>query len=175
MKKLMAIYPPGRMYQRGEDRCQIDILASSVSSNRPCNDLGYISAILKQNGYSVFLRDYQSEKASVEDLLKDFSREKPDVVFMSITNGSIPDDLKTAELLKNKKPDTVFVLKGSLFFNPSTEVLSKITLENIDYLVGGEIEFIIGDLINAHFQNKNLLKDIQQADFYFLVKFCLWY
>lgn len=157
----MIIYPPGRLFQRGEDRCQIDISASSANSNRPCNDLGYISAILKKNNYQTFLRDYQGEQATIEDLSADFDRENPDIVFMSITNGSIFDDLKVVEILKSKKPDTVFILKGSIFFNPKEETLLKLKLDNIDYLIGGEVEFIIGDLVNAHFNDKNMLKDIQ--------------
>ena len=161
MKKIMIMYPPGRMFQRGEDRCQIDISASSANTNRPCNDLGYVSAILKNNGYKTFLRDYQGEKETEETLLSDFKREAPDVVFMSITNGSIHDDLKTVDLLKKQKPDTVFILKGSIFFNPKEEVLNKIDLKNADYLIGGEVEFIIGNLINAHFDDKSKLADIQ--------------
>ena len=91
------------MFQRGEDRCQIDINASSANTNRPCNDLGYVSAILKNNGYKTFLRDYQGEKETAETLLNDFKREAPDVVFMSVTNGSIYDDLKIVDLLKKQK------------------------------------------------------------------------
>ena len=157
----MIIYPPGRMFQRGEDRCQIDINASSANTNRPCNDLGYVSAILKNNGYKTFLRDYQGEKETAETLLNDFKREAPDVVFMSVTNGSIYDDLKIVDLLKKQKNDTVFVLKGSIFFNPNEEILNRLDLKNTDYLIGGEVEFIIGDLINAHFNDKNKLNDIQ--------------
>ncbi|MBQ2644854.1 radical SAM protein [bacterium] len=161
MHKIMIIYPPGRLFQRGEDRCQIDISASSVNTNRPCNDLGYVSAILKNNNYSTFLKDYQGEKSSIDDLVSDFEKENPDLVFMSITNGSILDDLKVVDLLKSKNNDTVFILKGSIFFNPNAELLSKLNLSNIDYLIGGEVEFIIDDLVNAHFQDKNLLKNIQ--------------
>lgn len=161
MKKIMIIYPPGRLFQRGEDRCQIDISASSANTNRPCNDLGYVSSILKNNGYSTFLRDYQGEKATIEDLKSDFERENPDIVFMSITNGSIFDDLKVVEILKSIKPDLIFILKGSIFFNPKEEILNKLSLEKVDYLIGGEVEFIIGDLVNANFGDKSKLADIQ--------------
>ncbi len=149
------------MFQRGEDRCQIDIMASCVGTNRPCNDLGYISSVLKQDNYGIFLKDYQAEKKTIDDLLTDFSAEKPDIVFISTTNGSLPEDLKTVDLLKNKKPDTAFILKGSIFFNPKQELLSKLNLTNADYLIGGEVEFIIRDLVNAHFNDKTLLENLQ--------------
>ena len=54
MKKIMLIYPTGDLYQRGEDRCQVNISASIANSMRACNDLGYISSILK-NDYQIFL------------------------------------------------------------------------------------------------------------------------
>jgi len=161
MKKVMIIYPPGRLFQRGEDRCQIDISSSSANTNRPCNDLGYVSAILKQNNYPTFLRDYQGEKASIEDLKNDFKRENPDIVFMSITNGSIFDDLKVVEILKSLKQDVVIILKGSIFFNPKIEILNKLNMKSADYLIGGEVEFIIGDLVNAHYNDKSQLENIQ--------------
>ena len=58
MKKIMLIYPPGEIYQRGEDRCQINVEASVANSLRACNDLGYISSSLRKDGYEVFLKDY---------------------------------------------------------------------------------------------------------------------
>jgi len=161
MKKAMIIYPPGRLFQRGEDRCQIDISSSTANTNRPCNDLGYVSAILKKNNYLTFLRDYQGEKASIDDLKNDFEKENPDIVFMSITNGSITDDLKVVEILRGIKPETIIILKGSIFFNPKIEILNKLNLNNADYLIGGEVEFIIADLVNAHYNDKSLLEKIQ--------------
>ena len=159
--KVLLFYPPGMLFQRGEDRCQIDISSSSANTNRPCNDLGYVSSILKKNNYSIFLKDYQGENAAIEDLINDLKKENPDIVFMSITNGSISDDLKVVETIKKIKKETVIILKGSIFFNPKIEILNKLNPDIVDYLIGGEVEFIIGDLVNAHFNDKNLLKNIQ--------------
>ena len=65
MKKIMLIYPPGEVYQRGEDRCQINVEASVSNALRACNDLGCIASILKDE-YDVFLKDYPAEKLSFE-------------------------------------------------------------------------------------------------------------
>ena len=48
MKKIMLIYPPSKLFQRGEDRCQSSIEDSASTSIRACNDLGHISSILKE-------------------------------------------------------------------------------------------------------------------------------
>ena len=158
MKKIMLIYPPGDVYQRGEDRCQLNINSSSANAVRACNDLGYASAILKKRGYSIFLKDYQNEKLKLNKLLTEIEIENPDVVFISITNATIFEDLEIANKIKQQKPDISIILKGAIFYSCSDELLSNIDLKNVDYLIGGEEEFIIGDLIDSHFNNRENLK-----------------
>ncbi len=157
----MLIYPVGDVYQRGEDRCQINVKASVSNSLRACNDLGYAASILKNIGLEVFLKDYSSEKYSFPDFEEDFKRENPDVLFISVTNGSIYQDLAFVEKVKSLKKDIVIILKGALFFNPEKDLFDEADFKNIDYLIGGELEFIISDLLNAHFNNKEKLNDIQ--------------
>lgn len=153
MKKVMLIYPPGKLYQRGEDRCQLNINESSANSMRACNDLGYASAVLKKRGYKIFLKDYQSEKADINDLLNDVKKEAPDVVFLSTTNATVFSDIEIIRQIKNQKNDIVFILKGAIFFDCDENLLSKIDTKLVDYLIGGEEEFIIGDLIDCHFND----------------------
>ncbi len=157
----MIIYPPGRAFQRGEDRCQVDIESSFVNCCRACNDLGYVASCLKSPDYNVFLRDYQAERLSLQDFLNDIKMYAPDIIFISTTNGSIYYDLDVISEVKKIKNNIAVILKGALFFNPHKEFLDKINLSDIDYLIGGEIEFIIKGLIDAHFKDKSLLKNIQ--------------
>lgn len=156
----MLIYPPGELYQRGEDRCQINVEASCANSMRACNDLGIIAALLKKE-YSIFLKDYQTEKLSVDVLINDFTKEEPDVVFISTTNGSIFEDLKIIKILKKINNETIIILKGALFFNPDKSLFEEFDLSCIDYLIGSEAEFIINSLLTAHFYNKNNLVNIE--------------
>lgn len=158
MKKIMLIYPSGETYQRGEDRCQINVEASVSNALRACNDLGYVSAILKQNGYEIFLKDYAAEKQTFDDFKKDYNKFKPDIIFISVTNGSIYEDLN---FVKNFAKDVVVILKGALFFNPEKDLFEELDLTDIDYLIGGEAEFIIADLLSAHYDDKSKLGDIQ--------------
>ena len=158
----MVIYPPtGKFFQRGEDRCQIDVGSSSANSLRACNDLGYVSAILKQFGFNIFLKDYQALKLNLQELLNDFQCQNPDILFISTTNGSIFDDLKVISEIKKIKKDVSIILKGAIFFNPDKELFKSIDLTDVDYLIGGEVEFIIGDLVKAIYDDKNLLKNIE--------------
>ncbi len=157
----MLIYPPGEIYQRGEDRCQINVNSSVANNLRACNDLGYISSILKNEGYEIFLKDYSVHKYTNIDFEDDLKKENPDVVFISITNGSIFNDIKTAEKIKEIKNDSVIIFKGALFFNPEPDLFDELDLSVVDYLIGGEVEFIIKPLLNAHFNDKTQLASIQ--------------
>ena len=123
MKKVMLLYPPGVLYQRGEDRCQVNVNETTVNTVRACNDLGYASSVLKKRGYSVFLKDYQSEGLSLKSLLDDVESQKPDVVLLSTTNGTIFDDLKIITKIKDIKNDIVFILKGAIFIFHSLVLL----------------------------------------------------
>lgn len=182
MQKIMLIYPPGKRFQRGENRYQTDIENSEANSNSACNDLGYAAAILKRANYTVFLRDYQGENLRINHLMNDLKKENPEVVFISTTNEDIYNDLKTVSKIKKFNNNIVIILKGTLFFNPEEKLFQELEakLDEVDYLIGGETEFIIEPLVKAHYNNKNQLKDIQGISYKednkwisnYLVDFC---
>lgn len=146
--KILISYPPGKFYQRGEDRSQGNLDNSVATAMRAPNDLGYVSAILKSN-HETLLIDYQTEKKTFEDLLSDMRKFEPDIIFFSITNSTIFEDLKICKEIKKLYPNIIFILKGALFFNPTKEILNKLDLSDIDFLIGGEVEFSIGPLVDA--------------------------
>ncbi|EFL50644.1 Radical SAM domain protein [Solidesulfovibrio fructosivorans JJ]] len=153
MKKIMLFYPPGRFYQRGEDRSQGNVEQSTATSMRAPNDLGYAAATLKREGFAVFLRDYQTERLHPDDLFADFERENPDGVFVSITNSTIFDDLGLIAELAKRKPGLLVMLKGAIFFDPDHALLDQLDLADATYLIGLESDFTVGRLAKAHFEN----------------------
>ena len=112
-RRVFLFYPPGKAYQRGEDRSQGNIDQSSATAMRAPNDMGYAAAGLKSRGYQVFFRDYQSERQPVAQLIADFTAFRPDVVAISITNSTIFSDLEIVADLKSLSPFTA-ILKGAL-------------------------------------------------------------
>lgn len=153
MKKIMLFYPPGRFYQRGEDRSQGNVEQSTATSMRAPNDLGYAAATLKKEGFAVFLRDYQTERLHPDDLFADFERENPDGVFVSITNSTIFDDLTLIGELAKRKPGLLVMLKGAIFFDPDHALLDQLDLADATYLIGLESDFTVGRLAKAHFED----------------------
>lgn len=153
-KKVMLLYPPGKPYQRGEDRCQGNIEDSAATNIRACNDLGYVASGLGGLPYTLMLRDYPAEKKGLSHLIRDFSLFKPDLIFMSITHATIFYDLSVVSRLKRIDPSLTVILKGALFFDPPEERLSRLDLTCADYLIGGESDFVAARLIHRHFRGK---------------------
>jgi hypothetical protein len=117
MNRVMLLYPPGKQYQRSEDRAQCNIEDSAVASTHACNDIGYAASVLLQKDYSVFLKDYQTEFATKEQVKADIEEFKPDLIFISITNATIYEDLDFINWIKSFH-DCLFVIKGAIFYNP---------------------------------------------------------
>ncbi|MDR0430363.1 MAG: B12-binding domain-containing radical SAM protein [Tannerellaceae bacterium] len=141
-ERIMLMYPPGPIYQRGEDRSQGNIEDSTATSMRACNDLGYCAAVLARENYSVFLMDYQTENKTIFDLEVDLDRFMPKMVLISVTNATIFEDIKIANHIKELS-GAYIVLKGAIFFDPDEELLSLLDLKFVDYLIGGEAETCI--------------------------------
>lgn len=159
MKRVLLFYPPGELFQRGEDRCQQNVDDASAEAMRACNDLGYGAAILLQKGYEVKLRDYQTEHASLDALYADMETFRPDLIMMSITNTTIFNDLKLIRALKEKYRPVV-VLKGALFYAPEQEMLDLLDLSPVDYLIGGEVDFSIGEVADYALKGEGNVDDI---------------
>lgn len=157
--KIMLFYPPGMMFQRGEDRCQQNIKDASAEAMRACNDLGYGAAILLKRGYEVRLRDFQTEGASLSDMYEEFDAFKPDLIMMSITNTTIFDDLKLIKEIREKY-NPVIVLKGALFYDPEQEMLDLLDLSPVDYMIGGEVDFAIGEIADLALKGEGNVEDI---------------
>lgn len=159
MNKVLLFYPPGMLFQRGEDRCQQNIDDGSAQAMRACNDLGYAAAILLKKGYDVKLRDYQTERATLEEMYEDFDSYKPDMIMMSITNTTIYDDLKLLKEIKAKY-ETVVVIKGALFYDPEQDMIDMLDLSAVDYMIGGEIDFAIGEIADYVFKHEGNIDDV---------------
>lgn len=145
MNRVMLMYPPGKLYQRGEDRAQCNIEDSAVTSIRACNDLGYAASVLRNGNYAVTLRDYQTEKTVSADIEKEIKSFSPDIIVISTTNATIYDDIAFVDWIKSFHI-CEFILKGAIFFDIPEKLLENFDLHNINYLIGGEIDFIIDHL-----------------------------
>ena len=155
----MLMYPPGKLYQRSEDRAQSNIDDSATNAPHACNDLGYAAAILINRGYNIFLRDYQTERATLSEVKKNIESFHPDMILISTTNATIHIDIDFVNWIKTFC-DCKIILKGAIFFNMAENLFSTLDLHNIDYLIGGEIDTIIGELTDTIFKNVGQIQEI---------------
>jgi len=149
--KILLFDPPGKLYQRGEDRCQADIEGSAAISLRAPNDLGYIAAIARQLGLDPVIRDYPAERLTEKNFLEDLSGLKPSVIIMSATSSTFREDM--GYLIKAKAVDSgiITIAKGAFFYECPPEVLDKALASSpcLDIAVSGEAESVISGLLGA--------------------------
>jgi len=147
--RALLIYPPGPVYQRGDDRCQSNVEASAAASTRSCNDLGYAAAVLRDFGYTPTIKDFQTERYRYRRALDEVIAFQADLLMISVTYGSIYDDLLFAKAVRDGyaltgKPNLTIVLKGAVFFNPPEAIMRELDVSSADYLIGGEVDTSIG-------------------------------
>ena len=159
MNRVMLLYPPGKLYQRGEDRAQCNIEDSTASSVHACNDLGYAAAILRARGYEVFLRDYQTERKTFSGVERDLCAFRPDLVFLSTTNATIYDDLRFVQKVRQVIHCKI-VIKGAIFFDAKLERMGALDFSLTDCAIGGEVEFVIAPVVDCLLQDKGRLSEI---------------
>lgn len=179
MNKIMLIYPPGKAYQRSEDRAQCNIDDSAATSIHACNDLGYAAAILKNRGYDVFLRDYQTEKTKLFEVKSDIMAFQPDIVFISITNATVLSDIEFVDWIYSFHK-CEFILKGAIFFDTPEELLKTLDLSKINYLMGGEVDTVIGQLADFILKGHGDIDEIPGIIYktesgYQKTSFCNWF
>ena len=136
------------MYQRGEDRCQGSVDQSTNMAMRSPNDVAYVSSQLEQRNIANKFIDYSSEGKTVSDLHNDYLNFAPDIAITSTTNSTINHDLKIIEEMKSKNKNCKFIMKGAIFFKAPSSLLKSLDLKNIDFLIGGEIEFAAVNIID---------------------------
>ena len=155
MAKIMLLYPPGKAYQRSEDRAQCNLDDSAVATVHACNDIGYAAAVLRNRNHEVLLKDYQTEQTGFEQVKSDILHFSPDIIVISTTNATVLSDIEFIAQIKEFHC-CEFIVKGAIFFNTPMDLLDTLDLRNINYLIGGEIDTLIGNLVDGIINNTSL-------------------
>lgn len=142
-------YPPVGLFQRGEERCQADIEGSATQAPHAPNDLGYIAACLGRQGIGCVIRDYPAEGMSEQAVLEEIRAYSPDLVIISTTTPTFPEDVRFLEKVKAVSPGIFAVAKGSCFCSLPLDELRKSAYKPLDAAIYGEAEFIVEELVKA--------------------------
>lgn len=109
--------------------------------------LGLLNAALKKHDYQSSIYDPNFLESTEEEVRAELRRTQPDVV--GITSSSLEymqENQKMAQIIRDELPDGIIIMGGIL-----PTVLPEKTLEdtNLDYLVIGEGEYRLPDLLEA--------------------------
>ena len=162
--RILMFNPPTGLYIRGEDRCQVPVKGLVATAPRPPIDFAQIAGILKDwyGIKDIHIRDYPVEGGTVKDLYRDFDRIKPDYAVISTTTPTILKDAELVRQLKEKFPETNFILKGAHFYAAGEDVVSRY---KVDFAVYGETDIVASELIGKLEEGVHP-KDIRGIIFY---------
>lgn len=112
-----------------------------VANILPPLGIGYMAAVLEKNGFSPKIIDCLPLGMSVEALIEELKREKPDIVGFSSTVIFINTTKEAARMVKEALPETVVILGG-----PHVTSLPEETMQCKDFDIGvlheGEYTFL---------------------------------
>ena len=143
MKKVMLITPP---YHSGV-----------VESAGTWLNLGfvYLAGSLRNAGYDVDIYDAMSYFHTYDQIIKRIETSKPDVVATTAITASLPACLEVCRLAKQINPGVVTVL-GNVHPTFMWEEILREHSDSVDYIVRGEGEVTLPELLNCHFFHGDL-------------------
>ncbi|OGW25229.1 MAG: magnesium-protoporphyrin IX monomethyl ester oxidative cyclase [Nitrospirae bacterium GWC2_42_7] len=117
----------------------------------------YIAGSLRAAGYDPFIYDAMSYWHGYEDIQKKITDLKPDVVATTAFTAEIVDALKVLKLARDINPEIITVI-GNVHPTFCYEEIFKDHHMYVDYVVCGEGENVIVDLMNALSQGADISK-----------------
>lgn len=118
--------------------------------------LAYAVSVLKKAGFNVIGMDAVDKELGVFDFVSEIKKINPKVIMLEVSTPSISYDLQTAELLKEKLPETIIIFCG-----PHASFFQKKIIDNyafVDVCIRGEFEFSLLDICYAVKDGKKLDK-----------------
>lgn len=119
----------------------------------PPLNLAYIAAYLRKNGVRISLSDANALRYDIKQLKDYLFQVSPDVVILQIVVCNLVNDIKIAKVIKYTLPNVRIVAFGTVATVHSSYLLKKGV---IDYVVVGEPEITVFELIDVMNRNKKL-------------------
>ncbi|GBE06054.1 MAG TPA: radical SAM protein [Nitrospirae bacterium] len=117
----------------------------------------YIAGSLRKAGYAPEIYDAMSYFHEYEEIQKKIEQSKPDVVAVTAITATIYESLKVLEIAKKINPEIVTVIGG---IHPTFcgEEIFKGNSSIVDYIVRGEGEVTLPELLDCHFAKSDISK-----------------
>jgi len=150
--KTYFINPPASSKISREGRCMVE--GSAWGTVLPPISLASCASTVRNTGSEVMLDDCIAEDISLLDLEDRIKRFQPDLIILNTATPSIENDLKIAKLAKALNSS---IKVGTIGIHPSILVDNTFSLsEDLDFIIRGEPEFTVRDLVLALRDNISL-------------------
>lgn len=123
----------------------------------PPLNLGYLAAVLRNEGFKVRILDAEALELSYEDVVKRVKRLNPLIVGFTMPTPTLCHVLNIVSKMKSELPDVPVVVGGP---HPSALPRETANLPGIDYVVFGEGELTMLELTEALLMGSRDLRDI---------------
>ena len=150
-RRVFFFNPPGRLFQRGEDRSQGNVEDATATVLRTPIDLCAMAAVARAQGASCRIVDFPAEGGNWDDFSRELDAAAPDVAVMSVTSATLLDDLRAMRMIRERFPWARLIAKGAVFFKPPLSLLKRPELDCLDYAIGGEADFAFEGLLSVMF------------------------
>jgi len=121
--------------------------------------IGYLAAVLENDGYAVDIIDYQVQKHTKRELESELTQLQPDIIGITSTTLTYKSATEIVKTAKETCPDSLTILGG-----PHVTVLDEQTLREqpeVDIIVRGEGEQTLLEL--ADLASKANLKELEEV------------
>jgi len=143
----------------------VELFDSTFYSNWSLNEVQFQTnnKMYKKTNYNEFLKFNSSDV--LEDLQKKINEFNPDFIFWSAISSHIHGEGKYVniqngyDLLKNLDTKNAILITGGLQATSAAEIILK-KMPKIDYLISGESELVLLEILNNFTNNNKELKDI---------------
>ena len=142
----------------------VELFDSTFYSNWSLNEVQFQTdnKMYKQTNYDQFLKLNSND--IVEDLQKKINKFNPDFIFWSAISSHIHGEGEYVniqngyDLLKNLDTKNAILITGGLQATSAAEIILK-KMPKIDYLISGESELVLLEILNNFRSNSKELKD----------------
>ncbi|MGN7611026.1 B12-binding domain-containing radical SAM protein [Magnetococcales bacterium HHB-1] len=116
----------------------------------------YIAAVLRQAGHIVHILDANAEDLDTSKVLKQVKAIQPDIIGLTGTTLSFPENVRIAEMVKSWNPEIPIVVGG---VHAQGSPLDCLRIQAFDYVIPGEGEYTFRDLVKT-ILNKGDIKSV---------------
>jgi anaerobic magnesium-protoporphyrin IX monomethyl ester cyclase len=112
--------------------------------NFPPMGISYIASVLREHDISVSVFDMRLKNYDRERLASIIKKDKPGIVGISSTTFGFNEAINLAQFIKNISKDIITVMGG-----PHASIMPEESAKFFDYVVVGEGEYTVLDMVNA--------------------------